>query len=278
MPVEPVYFVHISDTHFGPTADYSRHGHCPLPCARRLVAIISHLPQRPDFVIHTGDVVANPDAAAYRLAAETLALLEPPIYYVVGNHDTAADIRRYLTMGPREDVDDDPGRLSYAFEVKGHRFLVLDACGPDEIDPHGLLPDSQMEVVAREVGPHGPPLTVFLHYPVLPMDSIWMDENMLLLNGEALHQALRSARKRLRGVFYGHVHQHMQIERDGIRYTSVASAFSQFAAWPKDIDVQFDSDAPPGYGFVHLLPSQTIVHHRSFARPSAGGNGRAPGI
>ncbi|UCG26182.1 MAG: metallophosphoesterase, partial [Chloroflexota bacterium] len=59
-----VYFVHISDTHFGPTANFSRHGHCPVPCARRVVEIINSLPQRPDFVIHTGDVVTEPDPDA----------------------------------------------------------------------------------------------------------------------------------------------------------------------------------------------------------------------
>ena len=269
MPDQIVYFAHISDTHFGPSADYSRHGHYPVPCARRLVEIINHLPQRPDFVIHTGDVVTEPDPAAYRLAAETLAPLEVPIYYVVGNHDTAADIRHFLPMGHKEDVDHDPGRLSYAFEAKGYRFLVLDARGPDEIEPNGLLPDSQFEVIVREAGPEGPPLTIFLHYPVLTMNSIWMDENMLVLNGEALHQALLPARDRLRGVFYGHVHQHMQNVRDGIRYISTASVFSQFAAWPDDVDVRYEPDELPGYSFVHLLPSQTIIHHHSFPRPAA---------
>jgi Icc protein len=266
---EIVYFVHISDTHFGPTADYSRHGHYPAPCARRVVEIINNLPQRPDFVVHTGDVVTEPDSAAYRLAAETLAPLEAPIYYVVGNHDTAADIRRYLPMGNKEDVDPDPDRLSYAFEVRGYRFLVLDARGPDAIEPNGLLPDSQFEVLAREADPEGPPLTVFLHYPVLAMNSIWMDEHMPVLNGEALHQALRPARNRLRGVFHGHVHQHMQIVRDGIRYSSTASVFSQFTAWPGDVEVEINRDEPPGYSFVHLLPDQTIVHHHSFPRPAA---------
>jgi Icc protein len=234
-----------------------------------MVEIIKSLPQRPDFVIHTGDVVTEPRAAAYRLAAETLSPINAPVYYVVGNHDTAADIRHFLAMGPKEDVDDDRGRLSYTFDVKGYRFLVLDARGPDEIDPHGLLPDSQLEIVAREAVPEGPPLTVFVHYPVLAMNSIWMDNNMPILNGESLHQALRPAGNRLRGVFYDHVHQHMQSVRDGISYTSTASVFSQFAAWPDDVDVRFDPDEPPGYSFAHLLPDQTIIHHHSFPRPAA---------
>jgi hypothetical protein len=87
------------------------------------------------------------------------------------------------------------------------------------------------------------------------------------LNGEAFHQALLPARDRLRGVFFGHVHQPMQMMRDGIVYVSTASTFSQFAAWPEALEPGLDPDYLPGYNFIHLLPQQTIVHHHTFARP-----------
>jgi Icc protein len=267
MSTETLYFVHISDTHIGPTADYERHGHYPLPCARRVVEIINDMPQRPEFVVHTGDVVAEPDPASYRLAAETFSRLTMPIYYVVGNHDTAADIRRYLPMGPMSAAGDDPERLSFVVERNGFRFLFLDARGTDEIDPHGYLSDSQLELVAREAGPDGPPLVLFVHYPALPLNSIWMDSNMLITNGQDLHRALSPAARRIRGVFYGHVHQNMQTVRDGINYVSVSSVFAQFNAWPEDAITRFDHEHQPGYNFVHLLPDQTIIHQHTFPRP-----------
>lgn len=263
--MDRVYFVHISDTHIGPTADYNRHGHSPLPCARRLVEIINNLPTRPDFVVHTGDVVTNPDEVSYQIAAEVFAKLDVPIYYVTGNHDTSADIRRYLPMGPMEYLSDE--LLCYAFERKGYRFLVVDGRGPAEIDPHGLLSEAQLEILRREAQSDGPPLVVFIHYPALPMNAPWMDNNALILNGEEFHQILRPAADRLRGVFHGHIHQAMQVTRDGVLYVSVASAFSQFAAWPADIDVRFDPNYLPGYGFIHLLPTQTIIHQHTFPRP-----------
>lgn len=266
MPDETVYFAVISDTHIGPTAVYSRHGHTPLPCAQRLVEVINNLPVKPDFVVHTGDIVTEPDPASYQLAAAALSQINVPVYYVAGNHDTARDIHRYLSMGPKEDVCGDPDVLSYTFDVKGYRFLVLDARGPDEIDPHGLMSEVQMNLVRREAGSDGPPLTVFIHYPVLPMNSTWMDAYMLVINGADLHEALRPARDRLRGVFYGHVHQNMQTLRDGILYAATASAFSQFTAWPNDVATGFDPDHLPAYSFVHLMPEQTIIHQHTFPR------------
>jgi len=267
MAEDIVYFVHISDTHFGPTKEYGRFGHVSYPCAVWLVEEINNLPVTPDFVIHTGDVTTDPTPEAYALAAEVFQALHVPVYYAVGNHDTARDIRRYLTLGPHEPLSADPDVLSYAFEVKGYRFVVLDARGPDEIDPHGILSPQQLAIARQEATPHGPPLTIFMHYPILRMNSPWMDANMLVLNGMELHEALLPARERLRGVFYGHVHQSMQTTRDGIAYTAVPSAFSQFTAWPTDVETGFDTHYPPGYNFVQLWPEQTIVHQHVFVRP-----------
>jgi 3',5'-cyclic-AMP phosphodiesterase len=144
------------------------------------------------------------------------------------------EIKQYLPMAAHEPFAGDPNSLSYSFNLKGERFLVLDGRAPDELDPHGILPDSQLEWLRREAASEGSPLTVFLHFPVVPMNAIWMDANMRLLNWEAVHEALRPAVKRLRGVFHGHIHQSMQTVRDGVGYTAVASSFAQFTAWPTD--------------------------------------------
>ena len=266
-PKEAVYFVHISDTHIGPTADFSRHGHQPLPNARKLVELINTLPVKPDFVIHTGDVVTDPDPVSYQNAADLFAGLSVPLYFVVGNHDTAVSIRTYLPMGPKVDLSQNQDLLTYAFNCKGYRILIVDARGPDEIDPHGLFSAEQLDIVRREAIPDGPPLLVFMHFPVLPLNSIWMDTYMLVINGNELHEALLPARDRLRGVFFGHIHQNTQTFRDGILYVSVASAFAQFSAWPNANTTGFDVEHPPAFNFVHLLPDQTIIHQHVFPRP-----------
>ncbi len=266
--MKPIYFVHISDTHLGPTAVYrDRHGVIPYPCAERLVDIINNLTTTPDFVIHTGDVVYDPDPAAFELAAALFARLNVPIYYVNGNHDGHGELATYLPMGPKTDLSDDPEMLSYAFEVKGERFVVVDARGPEEIDPQGLFSEAQLEIVRNEAQPDGPPLTFFMHYPALPMNSKWMDENMLVRNGRSFHNLLLPAKERVRGVFHGHVHQSMQVMCAGIFYSSIFSTYTQFAAWPDDDDVQHDFEHEPGYGFVHLLDGQMIVHQHTFRRP-----------
>jgi 3',5'-cyclic AMP phosphodiesterase CpdA len=274
MEMESVCFVHVSDTHFGPTVEYGRDQFTPYPCNVKLVEIINSLPVRPDFVVHTGDVATDPDEAAYALAREVFGKLNVPCYYVTGNHDSSRMVRKHLPMGPLMWLVDDSDVVCYRFEVKGYRFLVLDGVpeaasgrAPDHLDPHGLLSDEQLEIVRQEAAASGPPLTVFVHFPVWPLNSPWMDANMLILNGDKLHEALLPARKRLRGVFHGHVHQSMQTTRDGIVHTAVPSTYSQFSAWPTDLRATLDPVYPPAFNFVTLLPEQTIVHQHLFVRP-----------
>src|SRR5690606_6405374 len=143
---------------------------------------------------------------------------------------------------------------------KGYRFLVVDARGPDDIDPHGLFSERQLQIVREELQRDAAPTVLFTHYPIFPMNSIWMHENMLTLNGPEFHKILMDAPVRPRAVFHGHVHQNMQTVRDGMIYASTASVFSQFAAWPNDVDVRYDKQHPPGFGFVHVLPQQMIIH------------------
>jgi Icc protein len=265
--MKPVYFVHISDSHIGPTEAYSRHGIVSLPSSRRVVALINELPQRPAFVIHTGDVTTDPTVEAYQLARAVFADLQVPIYYVNGNHDTAALIRQFLPQGPLSWADEGTGRLTYTFEVERERFLVLDGRGPDHIDPQGRLSPVELDLLARECVAQGPPLTVFVHFPLLRPGAAWLDAHMLLQNGEAAHALLCLAGKRLRAVFHGHIHQPLQTLRDGVAYVSAPSLVAQFTSWPQDDPPGIDRALPPGFGFVHLLPEHTVVRFHTFPRP-----------
>ena len=267
------YFIHISDTHIGPTKDYERHGFESYSCAEKVVDIINSFPHRPDFVIHTGDVVTNPEDASYKLAAELFDRLDVPIYFANGNHDTAADIRKFLKMGPKVDLMDD--ELVYRFDVNGNRFLVVDGRAADELDPHGMISDRQLEVLRQECTAEGPPLTVFMHYPLWPINSPWFDSHMMIINEAELHDIFLTAKDRLHGVFHGHIHQPMQNIKDGIMYSCAPSTFAQFAAWPGAKDPAFVSD-PPGYAFVHLFNGQTIVHQHSFERVVKKADSKSP--
>lgn len=264
----PIYFVHITDTHIGDTTSFLLDGFNTYDHAQRLIETVNDLPVQPDFIIHTGDVSATvPNEASYILAEQLFSQLNAPVYYVSGNHDQPQMMRQHLTFGQKNDLWQDEECLVYTFDFGDERFLVLDGSGDLDIVPRGRLGERQLNLVKNEILTEGKNLTIFIHFPLLSLDSPWMDDNMLLVNGEELHQALLPARNRIRGIFHGHLHQPMQMTRDGITYTCARSSFGQFSAWPNETSIQNRPHELPGFGFAHLVSTHTIYHHHIFERP-----------
>ncbi|KAA3643028.1 MAG: hypothetical protein DWQ07_21155 [Chloroflexi bacterium] len=259
MTANPVRFLHISDTHIGPSRDFEIYGSHTYDCVSRLVDTINNLPIEPDFIIHTGDVVTDPFPEAYTLSAEIFSKLKAPIYYASGNHDLSSMLIPALPMGPKEDLLVDEGVNCYRFEVGSHRFLVLDGRGPDEIDANGQLAEAQYQILEDEIAADGP-LSIFIHFPALELDTVWLDRDMLLLEGERFHKLVQQA-KNLRGVFLGHIHRGGAQYRDGVLYSSVASPIGQFSMWPEDQQgaAAADSGCTLYYNLVTLTDDTTII-------------------
>ena len=257
-------FVQITDSHLGPTPDYELYpGYPTLPCLVKVVDLINAFPQPPDFVVHTGDLSQDRSAASYDLAAGVMGRLKVPVFYVNGNHDDRALLRTYVDV-PGHPSGDPDAPVEYTFECKGERFLVLDAYDPSVLQPAGYMNDDRLAFVQSEAAPDGPPLTVLMHYPPFLMGSPWLDERMLILNGDDLHRALLSARERLRGVFFGHLHRNCQIVRDGIAYVCAGSTVVGYGWRPWDEQPRVDPDFPPSYTVVQLFDGYTITHQYTF--------------
>lgn len=259
-------FVHISDTHIShdpnynlPEADYT-----PVICARALVEQLNALPFSPDFVLHTGDVIYDPDPQAYRLAREVLGAIKHPVYYLVGNHDDAAALQRDF-LGRSEAR----AYFDYEFEVNGVQILCMDSNAPAP-RPAGAVTDAQLAWLEARCAAHDDrPLLVAVHHNALPIGAPWWDTFMRMTNGEDFHRVLLPARHRLRGVFSGHVHQPTEIYRDGILYCHAPSSWYQIQCWPGQVDTVGDH-SEPGFSVVTITHEQTFVRRHRFkiAAPS----------
>lgn len=262
MPEPLLRFVHISDTHINPDPAYSAYG---LPytvhvAARALVRQIQNLPFAPDFVLHTGDVVYDPDPDAYAAARDILSGIPYPVYYVTGNHDQPAALQRFL-LGSSDIL----APFNYTVDVKGVQLVVVDSNGPAQF-PAGFVTEPQLAWLEGLCSaPDDRPLVVAVHHNVLPVGVPWLDDYMRITNGEDFHAALLPARHRLRGVFFGHVHQDLTLARDGILYTSVLSSWSQLHAWPGQTDTVVDESAQPGFNVVTLTRDQTYIRRHQFS-------------
>lgn len=256
-----IRFIHISDTHIGPSKEFLLQGVNTYYPFQTVLKAIQNLPFRPDFIVHTGDIVADPDEKSYALFADTVKDISIPIYYVSGNHDDSQMIMSGLHIGEREQLMGN--RLVYRFDFSGHQFLVLDGQGPKEIDPHGTISEEQFEVIDSQLTNVQSPLTIFIHFPLLPIDCTWVDAKMLLLQGEKLHALFVKHREKICGVFHGHIHRGTQLSEDGIRYQSVGSTCVQFGVMPFQEAPTFENHGRGYFNIVTIEGGSIIVREDS---------------
>ncbi len=257
-------FIHISDTHIHPDPDYTKPyaWTTSYKGAQALVRQLNALPFTPDFILHTGDVAYDPDAEAYAACREILSVIKHPVYYVAGNHDESRALQQYL-IGTAEPVMP----LHYEFEMNGVQVVVADSNGPTT-PPAGFMTDAQLEWLRTACQPDDPrPLVIATHHIMLPVGIPWLDDYMRTTNGEAFHAAILPARERIRGVFFGHVHQNLDTLRDGILYSSALSSWTQFMNWPDTTETTTDERAEPGYSVVMVYPNQTYIRRHRFPLP-----------
>lgn len=269
-----LHFVHISDTHLllpGQQLDYSdippvletyAQQVLSLPydsqaVAEALIREISALPVQPDFVLHTGDVAAqlrSPDDYGYMI--DVLNRIPYPVYYLPGNHDDPDALRRF-SRG-----DDAPPY--YSFEVNGVQIACLDTASHPAVPHGGGLDDAQLAwLEALCTAPDPRPLVVALHHHPVAIGVPWLD-TLILDNGDALHRILLKAGSRLRGVFNGHIHYAIDVMRDGILYSSAASAWCQFTGWPDHDRATLDMHVNPGFSLVTLTTEATFVRRHRY--------------
>ncbi len=254
-------FVHVSDTHISADPHYNDYDapHTPLIGAKSLVHELNHLPFTPDFVLHTGDVAYDKDESAYHAARDVFSALNLPIYYLAGNHDDPAALQR-IVLGAA--AISDPFELE--FEVNGVQIVSVDSNRPAQA-PRGRVSAAQLarlDAICRADDDR--PLIVATHHNALPVGTDWWDDYMRIENGEDFHRALLPARDRLRGVFFGHVHQNTETLRDGILYVSTTSSWSQIFNDPGQVETVMDRYAQPGFSVVTITRDQTYIRRHRY--------------
>lgn len=265
-PVVMLRFVHITDTHVGPTPHYTLYGRQPLAWLQRMVQQIGQLPCPIDFILHAGDVTDEGSAESYALAREALEPLTRrwPVHFVVGNHDDCLRLQTTLTNATTP-----LPRLDYAVDLGSHRMLVIDTRGP--VDPGGRFTPEQADWIQDQASRDARPLLVAMHHAPVPLDTAWLDEpppawggRFMYLEGAGLFRdAIAPFRARIAGVFFGHVHGGFSVNRGGVLFVAGRSGFGPLVTMPGDHNVLPDDPEPPGFNIVTVTSEQTLVRTRA---------------
>ncbi len=210
--------------------------------------------QRPDQLLISGDLCQDESWGGYvrlgeLLAASPLADLPPP-WLLSGNHDHGLRLRaalgRRAVIAPAEILGE------------GWQVLLLDTQLPGRLE--GQLGGRQLAWLERALQASDLPLLVALHHPPVAIGDPMLDA-IALADGPALLERLRAS-GRLRGLVFGHVHQHWQGQLQGAQPTAPAVPLlacpSSLCAFPAVQPCPLGRADDPGARLLELTPAGEI--------------------
>jgi Icc protein len=222
---KPFSFLQVSDSHIGFAKD-------PNPDARatfrEAVGRIKAMPQKPDFIIHTGDVTQLSKDQEFDDADQILKEAGLPVFHVPGEHDMldegngAAFLARYGKDAEGQKVLGDGW---YAFDHSGVHFVALVNVKELKGGGMGHLGEAQLAWLEQDLAGRNTstPIVVFTHVPMWTVYQQWGWGTDDAAQALALLARFGSVT-----VLNGHIHQVMQkIEGHVAFHTARSTAFPQ---------------------------------------------------
>ena len=215
-----ITFLQISDSHVG--FDKAANPNA-LGTLQEAITKIKALPNKPAFMLHTGDITHLSAPAQFDNAAQVIGSAGLDVHYVPGEHDILDDTpgKSFLERYGKQTK----GTGWYSFDQNGVHFIGLVNVVDLKAGSLGTLGAEQLAWLADDVKglSASTPIVVFAHIPLWTISKDWG------WGTEDAEQAL-STLKRFGSVtvLNGHIHQLMQkVEGQVSFYTARSTAFPQ---------------------------------------------------
>lgn len=252
---KPFTFLQISDTHIGfdKAANPDTRG-----TALKAVAKIKALPEKPDLILHTGDITHLSKDAEFDDAKQILSDLGIPIFFVPGEHDflDEGQGKAYLAHYGQGTL----GTGWQSFDHKGVHFVGLNNVA--DLKPGGMahIGEEQLAWLAKDLAglSASTPVVVFGHIPLWTVYEQWgwgTDDSAQAL---ALLQRFGSVT-----VLNGHIHQILQKVEGNVTFHSARST-----AYPQPVPGAAPSPGPLKVP-AEQLPAMLGIRSGRFVRGSA---------
>lgn len=212
---QPFTFLQISDTHIGfdKAANPNARG-----TAIEAVERIKALPQKPDFILHTGDITHLSKDEQFDDAKQILSGLDTPIFYVPGEHDFLDEGQGKAFLAHHGQGTKGSGW--HSFDHKGVHFVGLNNVA--NLKPGGMahIGEDQLAWLKSDLSglSASTPVVVFGHIPLWTVYEAWgwgTDDS-----AQALAMLARFGSVT---VLNGHIHQILHKVEGNIAFHSARS-------------------------------------------------------
>ena len=210
-PANELYFVQLSDTHWGFQGPANPDAANTL---KKAVAAVNALEQQPEFIVFTGDLTHTTDdpAERRRRLAEFRTIVSDlkvkNVRFLAGEHDASLDNGAAFKefFGP----------TYYSFDHKGVHFVAVDNVS----DPGAQIGDAQLEWLRADLAKQekNAPIVVLTHRPLFDLAPKW---DWATRDGDKAIEILMPYQNLT--VFYGHIHQENHHQTGHIAHHSAKS-------------------------------------------------------
>lgn len=239
--LKPLRVLQFTDTHFFQDAEHKLLGVDTSASFSEVYKVSRSFFGTPDFYLMTGDLSQDETESSYRRLAQTMQDAGADCYFLPGNHDKRAEMRRGLLEEKGSPFIPENLVLKPFWQI-----ILLDTLVEGEVG--GRLAQSELDFLQEclEKRPDLNALVTLHHHPV-PMGARWLDE----IGVENASQFMDIARSHpsVRGILWGHVHQEFEQEIDGIKMMATPSTCVQFKSRTDDFGVD---PVPPGFRWLEL--------------------------
>ncbi|NQV11082.1 MAG: metallophosphoesterase [Cyanobacteria bacterium] len=198
-PLPLVRVLQLSDPHLLAESSACYRGVNPWRGLRHgLNQALASLEQRPDLLLITGDLCQDESLAGYRQLRELVASSGIPLALLPGNHDDPALLRQVFSHGA--------SLAPAVLPLGGWRLILLSS--HQRGSTAGGLDGAQLDWLGCQLAGDDAPTWVAIHHPPVPIGSPGLDA-IALQRPEGL-LALLAGSPVVKGVVFGHVHQHWQ--------------------------------------------------------------------
>ena len=219
-PSDVVCVVQLTDTHLCQTRGGTLLG---MDTDHSLQSVINQVKQeRPDvhLLLGTGDLSDGGARAAYDRLQVYFDQLTADNYWLPGNHDNRSAMAAAASR---------PVRLCKEIRVPRWQVLLLDSQVPGQVG--GELGEAELtllEAALHAAQEQSLYTLVCLHHQPVKVGCLWLDEQMVA-DADAFFAVL-DRYPGVRAVLWGHVHQEIDRQRNGVRLLASPSTCVQFAA------------------------------------------------
>jgi 3',5'-cyclic AMP phosphodiesterase CpdA len=215
-------FLQISDSHIGFKQPANPN---PLATLEEAIAKAGALPQKPAFMIHTGDITHLSKPEEFDNADQVISKAKLDTFYVPGEHDVIDENlgKAYLDRyGQRVKAK---GTGWYSFDQNGVHFVGLVNVQNLKSGGMGMLGDEQLAWLADDLKAKtaSTPIVLFAHIPFWTVSADWGWGTEDSVQALGLVKRFGSVT-----VLNGHIHQIMQKVEGAVTFhTARSTAFPQ---------------------------------------------------